>query len=229
MTSDLSIPFDQQTYIKGTLHSPSQSDTLVIICHGYTDTKDALGIKKLAKFISPRYDVFRFTFSDTVPHLPTQSKNIQTLLDFFIQKYKKVYVVGHSLGGLSTLLSASQIKHCDGFILINPLIDIRKHVSWKYRKILLLGLLSYPFVKKMRENVDFYFKNLRPETITIPTLVIVAKNDNILDPNHGIELYMSLGKIHKDLVIGPGLTHGLDTDENITFIATTIINWIKKQ
>lgn len=227
MTTELSIPFES-SFISGTLHSPLKSDTLVIICHGYTDNKDTPGIIKMAETISIQFAVFRFTFTDFIPHLPTQSKNIQTILNFFKNKYKKIVIVGHSLGGLSVLLSAHQIPRCNGIILINPLVDIKKRIAWKYRKVLLLGIISSPFVKRIRENIQYYFTHLKPQQIHIPTQIIVAKKDSILDPQHGISLYHALASVSKELVVGDNLSHGLDSDENLNFVTSVIINWIQK-
>lgn len=227
MDSDISIPFNS-THIQGTLHTSRKSETLIIICHGYTDTKDVPGIKKLSESLSTKYDVFRFTFTDGVPHLPTQSKNILTVLDAFRNRYKKIYVLGHSLGGLSVLLSTTHGCKCDGLILINPLVDIKKHIAWKYRRILILGLLSYPFVARIRENVHYYFRNLKPKKIAIPILIIVAKNDNILDSSHGIGLYSLVSSHRKKLIIGDHMSHGLDTQDAIRYVTHAITDWILK-
>ncbi len=223
MTTELSILF-KSSFFSGTLHAPLRSNTLVTIRRGYTDNKDTPGVIKMAETISIQFAVFRITFSDFVPHLPTQSKNIQTILNFFKNKYKKIVIVGHSLGGLSVLLSVHRIPWRNEIILINPLVDIKKRIAWKYKKVLLLGVISSPFVKRMRENIQYYFAHLKPQQIHLPIQIIVAKNDSILDPKHGIALYHTLASVSKELVVDDSLLHRLDPDVNLNFVTSVIIN-----
>ncbi|EKE14498.1 MAG: hypothetical protein ACD_12C00473G0003 [uncultured bacterium] len=228
MSKKISVPFKQNLKIEGDLHINKKSNTLIIICHGYKDTKDEPVIKRIAELLENNFNVFRFTFTDREkPFLPIEKENILAIVNYFSDKYKEIVLLGASLGGLSVLLSIDNSLKINKLIFINPFVYFFKKVAWRFRKMLILILISYPFVKIIRDNLDFYFKSLKPSSITIPALFIVASNDAKVSSIHGKTLFSQLGSKQKKLILDENIDHGLNKEIYIKQVANYIIDWLK--
>lgn len=228
MTKAVSIPF-QDTKIKGNLHLNNNSKTLIIICHGFGDSKDEPGIKKVTELLNDKSNVFRFTFTDYKdPFLPEEKLNIDAVVKYFSKKYQEIVLLGVSLGGLSATLGTVSNKRIGKLILVNPFAFFHNKVAWRFRKKIIGMFLTYLFVKKIRDNLNFYFKNFRPKSIIIPTLLIVAQNDQKVDAIHGKKLFKLIGSLEKKLIIDKEIDHGLIKDSYKKTVTEYINNWLKK-
>ncbi len=228
MIKKIIIPFQQNLKIEGDLHVNKKSKTLIIICHGYKDSKDEPVIKRIAELLENNFNVFRFNFTDKDdPFLPIEKENISTIVDYFSHSYKEIILLGASLGGLSVLLSIKDNLRVNKLIFVNPFVYLFKKVAWRFRKMLISMIIFYPFVKIIRENLNFYFKSLKPELITIPTLLIVALKDEKVSSIHGKTLYKQLGSKQKKLILDENIDHGLNKEIYIKYVADYIIDWLK--
>lgn len=228
MIKKVAIPFQTGAKIEGDLHENKKSGTLIIICHGYQDSKDEPVIKRIAELLENNFNVFRFSFTDREkPFLPAEKENILTIVNYFSDKYKEIVLLGASLGGLSVLLSIDNSLKINKLIFINPFVYFFKKVAWRFRKMLILMLISYPFIKIIRDNLDFYFKSLKPSSIIIPVLLIVASNDTKVSSIHGKTLYNQLGSKQKKLILDENIDHGLNKKIYIKQVVNYIIDWLK--
>lgn len=228
MIKKISIPFQQSLKIEGDLHVNKKSKTLIIICHGYKDTKDKHAIKRIAQLLENNFNVYRFNFTDREkPFLPIEKQNILTIVNYFDNKYKEVVLLGASLGGLSVLLSMDNSLKINKLIFINPFVYFFKKVAWRFRKMLITMLFLYPFVKNIRDNLNFYFKNLNPKYIVAPTLLIVAENDKTVDSIHGKILFKQLDSKQKKLILDKNIDHGLNKEIYIKYVTDYIVDWLK--
>jgi predicted alpha/beta-fold hydrolase len=96
------------------LHDKRKSKTLVVLVHGLTGSPNEHFHYNGARFLSKHgLASFRFSLYIDAPGgrklhecgVSTHIKDLNTVLKFFRKKFKKVFVVGHSLGGI-TVLSA---------------------------------------------------------------------------------------------------------------------------
>jgi len=189
MNKQLSIPYNNKK-IKGHLHLNSHSNILIIICHGFGDSKDTPEIKRVTELLNNNFNIFRFTFTDSRdPYLPEEKLNIDTVVEYFSKNYQKIVLLGVSLGGLSAALGVVNNKKINKLVLVNPFAFFHNKVAWRFRKKIIGMFLAYPFVKKIRDNLNFYFKNFKPKSIMIPTLIIVAQNDQKVNAIHGKKLF----------------------------------------
>ena len=174
------------------------------------------------------FNVFRFSFTDREkPFLPVEKENILAIVNYFSDKYKEIVLLGASLGGLSVLLSIDNSLKINKLIFINPFVYYFKKVAWRFRKILISMLVFYPFVKTIRENLNFYFKSFKPGLITIPTLLIVASKDEKVSPIHGQTLYNQLRSKQKKLILDDNIDHGLNKEIYLKNVTDYIIDWLK--
>lgn len=228
MTKEILIPFGTTVKIHGVLHQNNKSDTLVLLCHGFGDSKDTHGIKRLAELIEPSVNIFRFTFTDSETNIKIEAENIHAIVSYFKTKYMHIIVMGISLGGLSSLLGTISGKNIDKLILLNPFVYLHMWVTWKYRKTLLLSILLAPILKRLRDTLIFYRTNLKPQDLLIPTLLIVSIHDEIVSPSHGKTLFGQIGALDKKLILDDEIDHGLSKEEYLKKVAGYIINWTSK-
>jgi pimeloyl-ACP methyl ester carboxylesterase len=122
-----------------TIENP-KGEELVILCHGWKS--GAAKLKELALFFRRyRYAVYRLNLSTTFGAVSTimkQSKNQLEKIDFG-SEYKKVYLVGHSFGGIISkiLLNTYMFPNCDRFVTIGTPWD------------------STPTARKIEANIKF--------------------------------------------------------------------------
>ncbi|MEK7597531.1 MAG: prolyl oligopeptidase family serine peptidase [Patescibacteria group bacterium] len=228
MVKKVSIPFQSNLKIDGNLHINKKSTTLIIICHGYQDSKDEPVIKRIANLLDNNFNVFRFTFTDRLkPFLPEEKQNISVIVNYFSTSYKEIVLLGASLGGLSVLLSINNNLQINKLILINPFVYFFKKVAWRFRKMLITMLFLYPFAKNVRDNINFYFNNIDPKLIVVPTLLIVAEKDEKVSSIHGETLYKQLGSKQKKMILDENIDHGLNKEIYIKQVVNYIIDWLK--
>lgn len=113
---ELKIKTSDKKVIYGILgKSSKKSDTLVIFVHGFTGHRDEHIFFNGSKLFTQKgLDTFRFNlyageaksirhFRDTTISL--HGKDINTVVKYFRNKYKKIFVIGHSYGGTSLLFT----------------------------------------------------------------------------------------------------------------------------
>ncbi len=101
--------------LTGILENPS-AKKCVILVHGFLDDKDGNGRwTALSKNLQKEgYAVFRFDFaehgeSDKAPiSITGEIQDLQAAIDLMKEKYERIALVGHSLGGLCSLKLANQ-------------------------------------------------------------------------------------------------------------------------
>lgn len=134
MEKELKIKTADHKLIYGTFGaSKVRADTLVIFVHGYTGHQNEHILFNGARFLTEKgFDTFRFNlyagegknarhFRDT--KISLHGEDITTVAKHFRKKYKKIYIIGHSYGGVSLLFADQSI--IEGFIFwdasyINP-------------------------------------------------------------------------------------------------------------
>ena len=229
MTKKTNIVYDKRQTIYGDLHVNQKSSTLIILCHGFQDSKDTFAIKRLAEILENEFNVYRFTFTDREnPYLPVEEENIALVIKKFRSSFKRIVIVGASLGGLSVFLTATGNLPIDKLILINPFVYLHKKVIWKFRRMILSMFILYPFVKKIRDNLNYYYQKFHPGRISMRVLFIVAGNDEIVSPDHGKILFQQIGSKNKQLIIDDVVDHGLSKESFRKRIADDVTNWLSK-
>ena len=116
MEKRVKINSDQQFAIYGKLIFGSEkksNENLIIFVHGLTDNEDSyLQVNCSAFFTKYEFDVFRFSFYGTYKKsrrllqssISTHVNDLKRILNFFKDKYERIFLIGHSLGGLITLI-----------------------------------------------------------------------------------------------------------------------------
>jgi len=203
--------------------------TLMIICNGYDATKDFPSVKSLAEDLhKKKFSVVRFDFTGTGEStgpssilIQQQVENINVIVNHF-KKYKKIVLVGGSLGAIPSSITAilnpkiSALVTLNGFFGKPTLAKKERRVYYQYRLLTIL----HP---KFRRDYKYFKENLVPKKINIPTLIIYSKTDEVVDPSQSQDFFSRLNKKIRKLVILPLKKHNLtgigDTKEIATAIA----------
>jgi len=125
MEKPIKIKTSDKHIIDGTLtKSERHSNALLIFVHGLTGYPNEHQFFNGARYFSRRgFNVFRFYLYSgsekgrllTSCTISTHARDLNTVVRYFRKKFKKIFVVGHSLGGPTILLSDTSLV--DGIVL----------------------------------------------------------------------------------------------------------------
>src|SRR5450432_3604456 len=108
-------------------HAATRNAKAVVICHGAGRNKNTLPIVQTAQILATIYDVFTFDFrghmeSGGVFQADGDTElDLKAMLDYLVQAgYKKIAVIGWSIGAWTGLLSASRGRPIDALIAGAP-------------------------------------------------------------------------------------------------------------
>ncbi len=116
MEEDVKIPLGDNKFAYGTLRDKLGSP-LIIFIHGFTGNKDEHIFFNGAKFFEKNnISSFRFNLYSEEKDarklndctLSIHSKDLDSVVDYFKNKYPKIFVAGHSFGAITVLLSKKQ-------------------------------------------------------------------------------------------------------------------------
>lgn len=140
MEQAIKIPLENKKHIYGILRG-SLSNPLVIFVHGFTGHKDEHQFFNGARFFeknnfsSFRFDLYNWhkdarKLEDCT--LSLHGQDLDTVVEYFKDKgVKKIFVIGHSFGGVSVLLSKK--RSFDALVFWDSSAD--KDVSLKARYV----------------------------------------------------------------------------------------------
>ena len=212
------------------------NDKAVILLHGLTDSPG--NMEELAEFLNKKgYSVY-------VPLLPGHATKVQELnkkkySDWYREAAntledvdeEKVYIVGHSLGGLLALDLASR-NNINGIITINAPIQLKN----RYIPFIPFVKIIEDYQIKSDENMDKLVENgfsvpynamplnsvsellngiekLKLENIDEPALIIQGIDDGVVDRDSALVIYDGINSTHKDLTFFEDATHEIINKE----------------
>lgn len=236
METKVSIKTSDDHIIYGTLNSPeNKTDKLVIFVHGFTGNCEEHIFFNGAKFLkskgiaSFRFDLYNwqekgriFMDCDTQTHVD----DLKTVFNHFKNQFSKIYLVGHSWGGVVVLDSKLDAA---GIILWDP-----SHCSSNWEG-------DYTYV----ESLDSYLLNwgvvfVVGKKMYKDTLECKKADDLILGNDSAIKVicagkgelieggkeYIGLAKGLKAFVIIEGAGHTFDEEGTEDKLFKETINWI---
>lgn len=238
MEQQIKISLANKKYIYGTLRD-SLKQPMVIFVHGFTGHKDEHiffnGARNLEEqgFSSFRFNLYHWEKDSRKLEectLSLHGEDLDTVVKYFRKKgVKRIFVVGHSFGGLTVLLSKDQ--DFDGIALWDSSINPAEINSAKFIKELdkyyLEGDDSYGFTigKDMFEEN----KALKPfeliKIVNAPIKIIVAGAGALIE---GGKKYFQLSKEPKAFAIIPKATHNFNEDGTEERLFKETYAWFNK-
>ena len=199
------------------------------------------------------YDVYTFTlaghdglFKENMTE-KEWIKSAEDMLKFLIKNgYKKIYIIGHSMGGIIASRLATQYKQIKKIVLVsaafrylafkNGDFDLLKSIS-KTRNVIkdyssdevFTRLIKLP-LPTLREFSNLVKNNENTlKKINIPTLIIQGNEDNLVPLETAEFIYNNIGTKQKEILIYNGVNHDVFRGNKKEEITYEIINFLKNK
>lgn len=202
----------------------------VLIIHGFAggtyDEEDLANYLELNR----EFDVYQFTLpghnrnlskSNYKQWIDSSEKQIEWLIK---NGYKRIYLVGHSMGGVIATYIASKYKEVKKLILAAPAfqylsvvkenLNIKKSLQLTPKVVKTYGgneiiarflKLNPSAIRQFMNLVKYYYDY--PQKVNCPVLIIQGKNDDLVPLSSSKYVYDSVKSKTKKLVLVDGLTH----------------------
>ena len=195
---------------------------VIVLAHGWLMTKNSKAFTKMAKEFSKDYDVIVLDFrghgksGGKYSFGAKEINDLKPVIDFAHKKYKKIYLIGFSLGSLISVDYCSKYNNVDKLILVsaptdfdkiennvlspNAFVPTLKKFEWDRWTSIRLGKI---FDKKIKPVEEI-------SKIQIPILLIAGRKDPIIYSWHNKELYKNTKSKNKKAVILQNGKHAED-------------------
>jgi len=240
MEKKIKIKTKDDHLIYGTLNTPTKaSSKLIIFVHGLTGDQDEHIFYNAAKFFPKKeFVTFRFDLysgekkgrSLSKTTIKIHAKDLDKVVDYFRNKFKKIFVVGHSMGGPTILLSKT--KEMNGIILWDPSYDLAKDLAriCKYNKCLNVYILNWgtEFIigKRMyNEWRSFPDPRVLLQEIKAPIKIICAGKNFLVS---GGRQYFKHANSPKAFIVIKNAGHTFDEVGAEEKLFSETLEWVKK-
>ena len=215
-------------------------DAVLIIAHGWFMTKDSEYFADMANAFSENFDVISMDFrghgksSGFYTFTSKEPQDLKTVVDYAKKHYKKIYLIGFSLGGALVIIHSAIEKDVDKVIAVSAPHSFIKIENQMWRK----EAWSHSFRKfefkrwiSIRPSL-IVGKKIRPidivDKVEAPTLFIAGEQDVTVKAWHSISLYKK-AKCEKHFELFKDCCHAEDLffQEREKFI-NICNNWLQK-
>ena len=201
-------------------HYQNNHPKVVLLAHGFYNSKKAVLFKDMARGLLDAYDVIVMDFrghgqsEGFFDWTAKEYLDVEAVLAYAHQHYERIGVVGFSLGAASSLIAASRSNVITSLIAVSPPTEFKridKHF-WK------MGIAENIFYNVFDEGRigkgvrpgKLWLKKTRPiniiQDIKIPILFIHGKKDWLILPWHSEKLFEKAAGNKKLIMVEEG-TH----------------------
>lgn len=200
-------------------HYRAKHDKVIIIAHGFYNSKDAVLLQSLAKDLLEEYDAFMFDFrghgksSGLYSWLSREDRDLNAVLDYLKGKYKKTGLLAFSMGASVGINVLAKRGGVDSLICISAPADFSK-IDYHFWNLDLKGDLFYTlFTREGRKGRGFrpgpfWLKKEKPinnvAKLSIPVLYIHGEKDWVVKPWHSEALYKKTASKKKLVMLKNG-------------------------
>lgn len=237
MEKEIKIPLGNKKYIYGTLRG-SLENPLVIFVHGLTGHKNEHQFFNGARFFEKKgFSSFRFDLYSWKEDarkledctLSMHGEDLDVVIEHFRNKrVRQIFVIGHSFGGVTVLLSKK--KNFDAAVLWDPSPNPSTVTSSKYLKEIDRYYKTYDTAYGHTIGRQMYEENtkLKPfeliADLGIPVKIIVAGSGVLVE---GGNKYFKAAKEPKAFTIIQSATHCFDEDGTEEKLFDETLDWLK--
>ncbi len=200
-------------------HTSNNHDRIIVIAHGFYNSKDASLLQKLKNNLLDEYDVFMFDFrghgksGGLFSWTSNECKDLKAALGYIEGKYKKTGMIAFSLGASVAINVLAREKGVDSLICVSAASDPDK-IDYNFWNLDLKGDLIYTlftldglkgrgfrpgaFWRKKQKPIDNIGK------IIIPVCYIHGEKDWVVKPWHSKKLFEKTQTKKKIVIIKNG-------------------------
>ena len=196
---------------------------VLIIAHGFFNSKQAVLLKQLGESLNNEYDVILFDFrghglSSGLFYWTTREYlDLLSVIEFAGQSYEKIGLIGISLGAATSIIAASKTKLINSIIAISAPLEFNK-IDYRFWKLNFKNDLFYNLFGVGRQGKGvrpgpFWHKKEMPLEIVkrsdIPIFYIHGESDWVIRPKHSKDLYENTTALKRLSIIknGPHAEH----------------------
>ncbi len=200
-------------------HFKNGSNTVIIITHGYYNSKQCVVLQELAQALGGEYDIFMFDFrghgksSGVYTWTSREGNDLRVVLDFIAPQYSKIGLIGFSFGASISINLLANDKRVDSLICVSVPSDISRIDYWFWasdwkgdtvytffnqRGRIGKGVRPGPFWLAKEKPIDNIGK------ITIPVMFIHGSRDWVIRPWHSEALFQKASGMKKIISIKNG-------------------------
>ncbi|MGE0268963.1 MAG: alpha/beta hydrolase [Candidatus Omnitrophota bacterium] len=176
---------------------------VIILAHGFYNSKKAVLFKEMAEMLSDEYDVIVFDFrghgksKGLFTWTVKEYQDLQAILDYAHTKYEKIGVIGFSLGAASSIIAASRTDRIDSLIAVSPPSDFNK-IDYQVWRMGVMENVVYNVFQEGRIGKGVkpgwpWLRKIKPidviDQIGIPVLFVHGKKDWLIQPWHSQRLF----------------------------------------
>ena len=220
----------------------------IVVCSHFTGFKEYKHYYKLAKALAKEgFLVLRFDFSDCIGEsqgscetmsLTHQIRDVVSAMDFLEERgVKKIGLMGHSLGGTTAIVTASEDKRVKALVTAASLAKLdwdtlfkKKNEEWKKQ-----GFITFPSWKKGEIKINYgFYKDLAQndateliKKVSAPLLVIQAGNDELVPIKNGQGIYDNAND-PKEINVIENANHMFSKPEQEEEMVNLSVKWFKK-
>ncbi|MFA5338539.1 MAG: alpha/beta fold hydrolase [Candidatus Omnitrophota bacterium] len=192
---------------------------VIIIAHGYYNSKQCLLLQQLTQALGGEYDIFMFDFrghgksSGVFTWTSREENDLRAVLDFIAPQYPKIGLVAFSMGASISINLLANDKRVDSFICVSAPSNISRidywvwALDWKGDVAYILSDPKGKIGKGVRPG-PFWLAKKRPidnvGKITIPIMFMHGSRDWVIRPWHSEALYQKASGTKKMIIIKNG-------------------------
>lgn len=184
-------------------HYENGHNRVIIIAHGFYNSKDAILLQNLKDNLLDEYDVVMFDFrghgksSGLFSWTSKEKLDLEGILAYAKAKYSIIGLIGFSMGAATSINVLANKDIVDSMIAISAPSDLGK-IEYQFWKLDFKGDFLYTFGKEGRigrgiKPGTFWLKKEKPidnvEKVKCPILYIHGKKDWVIGYQHSQRLY----------------------------------------
>lgn len=183
-------------------HYKNNFDNVVIIAPGWFMTKDSKSFLEISNIFNQYADVLTLDFrghgnsSGFYTFTSKETNDISAVIEYAKEKYKKIFLIGFSLGGALVLIAGSKYNYINKIIAVSAPTCFEKIENKMWMKEAWLPTIQKCEPKRwlsVRPSLNLCRKKIKPieiiKDIKCPTLFIAGEKDPTVCCWHTEELY----------------------------------------
>lgn len=224
-------------------HYDAGHKQVIIIAHGFYNSKDAVVLKKLADIFLDTYDVFMFDFrghgksSGLFTWMSKEGDDLKTVLDYLDKRYINKGILAFSMGGSISINLLAEYPKADSLICVSTPCEFEKidyhfwELDWQDDFVYTMVTAEGKKGKGVRPG-EFWLKKDKPidnvSKLTIPTLYIHGEKDWVIKPWHSQALYERTVSKKKIVIIKNGPHAEFLARDYFEQFSTEVKTWFKQ-